>query len=73
LAENLPLAIKPTNYSVKMKSKLKIVEISKDKPIELPDGSIPLRLERVTEHNGIIINPSPSPDKFVLYYLEKQS
>jgi hypothetical protein len=55
-----------------MKSRLRVVEIRKDRPIELPDDSIPLRLERVIEPTGLV-NPSPSPDKFVLYYLQKES
>jgi hypothetical protein len=53
-----------------MKGRLKVVEVRKDKPVELPDDAIPIRLERVTEPTGIV-NPSPSSDKFMLYYLEK--
>jgi hypothetical protein len=55
-----------------MKRKLRVVEVRKDKPIELPDDAIPLRLERVIEPNGLV-NPSPSPDRFMLYYLQKES
>jgi hypothetical protein len=55
-----------------MKSRLRVIEVRKDGPIELPDGSIPLRLERVIEPNGLV-NPSPSQDRFMLYYLQKES
>jgi hypothetical protein len=55
-----------------MKYKLKVVEIRKDKPVELPDDAIPLTLERVFEHT-LLVNPPPSPDRFTLYYMEKES
>jgi hypothetical protein len=55
-----------------MKSKLRIVDVWKDRTIELPDGSIPLRLERVIEPTGLV-NPSPSSERFLLYYLQKES
>jgi hypothetical protein len=54
-----------------MKSKLKVIEVRKDKPIDLPDGAIPLRLEPVVEPTGLV-NPAPSSDRFILYYLEKE-
>jgi hypothetical protein len=54
-----------------MKSKLRVVEIRKDKLIDLPDGAIPLRLEQVVEPTGLV-NPPPSSEKFMLYYLEKE-
>ena len=54
-----------------MKSKLRVVEVRKDKVIELPDGAIPLRLEEIVQHTGLV-NPSPSSEKFMLYYLEKE-
>jgi len=54
-----------------MKSKLRVVEVRKDKLIELPDGAIPLRLEQVDESTGLV-NPTPSSEKFMLYYLEKE-
>jgi len=54
-----------------MKSRLRVVEVRKDKPIELPDNAIPIRLDQVVEPTGLV-NPAPSSDKFVLYYLEKE-
>jgi hypothetical protein len=54
-----------------MKSKLRVIEIRKDKQIELPDNAIPVRLEQVIEPTGLV-NPAPSSEKFVLYYLEKE-
>ena len=39
-----------------MKSKLRLVEVRKDKLIELPDDGIPLRLESVVESTGLV-NP----------------
>lgn len=53
-----------------MKSKLKVVEVRKDKEIDLPDNAVPIRLEPVIEHAGLV-NPAPSSERFVLYYLEK--
>ena len=53
-----------------MKRRLRVIEIRKDRPIELPDDSVPLKLERVVE-SSVVINPPPSPDRFMLYYLEK--
>ena len=55
-----------------MKHKLKVVEIRKDKPIELPNDAIPLKLEQVLEPNGLV-NPSFSRDRFMLYYLQRES
>lgn len=55
-----------------MKRRLRVVEIRKDKPVELPNDAIPLRLERVIESNGLV-NPSPSSDRFTLYYLQTES
>ncbi len=43
----------------------------KDREIELPDNAVPVRLEQVIEPTGLV-NPTPSPGKFVLYYLEKE-
>ncbi len=54
-----------------MKSMLKVVEVRRGKAIELPDNAIPIRLEQVIEPTGLV-NPSPSSDKFILYYLEKE-
>jgi len=54
-----------------LKSKLRVVEVRKDKAIEFPDNAIPIRLEQVVEPTGLV-NPAPSSDKFVLYYLEKE-
>jgi hypothetical protein len=54
-----------------MKSKLRVVEVRKDKLVELPDGAIPLRLELVVEPTGLV-NPTPSSERFMLYYLEKE-
>jgi hypothetical protein len=54
-----------------MKSKLRVVEVRKDKAIELPDSAIPIRLEPVIEPTGLV-NPKPSTEKFMLYYLEKE-
>jgi hypothetical protein len=54
-----------------MKHRLRVIEVRKNQPMELPDDAIPLRLERVIEPNGLV-NPSPSPDKFMLYYLQKE-
>jgi hypothetical protein len=54
-----------------MKSKLRVIEIRKDKEIELPDSAVPVRLEQVIEPTGLV-NPAPSSEKFVLYYLEKE-
>ncbi|MGA2973649.1 MAG: hypothetical protein ABSE39_13655 [Candidatus Bathyarchaeia archaeon] len=54
-----------------MKSKLRVIEIRKDKQIDLPDNAIPVRLEQVIEPTGLV-NPAPSSEKFVLYYLEKE-
>ncbi|MGA8905008.1 MAG: hypothetical protein WB661_08380 [Candidatus Bathyarchaeia archaeon] len=54
-----------------MKSKLRVVEVRKDKTIELPDNAIPIRLDQVVEPTGLV-NPAPSSEKFVLYYLEKE-
>ena len=55
-----------------MKTKLRIVEVRKDRTIELPAGAIPIRLDQVVEPTGLI-DPEPSQEKFVLYYLEKES
>jgi hypothetical protein len=55
-----------------MKSKLRVVEVQKDKALELPDNAIPIRLDQVVEPTGLV-NPAPSSEKFVLYYLEKES
>jgi len=54
-----------------MKRKLRIIEVRKDKGIELPPDAIPIRLEHVIEPTGLT-NPEPSSEKFVLYYLEKE-
>ena len=54
-----------------MKSKLRVVEVRKDRAIELPDNAIPIRLDQVIEPTGLV-NPTPSSEKFVLYYLEKE-
>jgi len=54
-----------------MKSKLRIVEVLKDRTVGLPDNAVPIKLEQVIEPTGLV-NPSPSSDKFVLYYLEKE-
>jgi hypothetical protein len=54
-----------------MKSKLRVVEVRKDRAIELPDSAIPIRLDQVVESTGLV-NPRPSSEKFVLYYLEKE-
>ena len=54
-----------------MKSKLRVVEVRKDKLVELPDGAIPLRLEQVVEPTGLV-NQTPSSERFMLYYLEKE-
>ncbi len=56
---------------MKVRNKLRIVEVRKDKTIELPDNIFPLRLERVTEPTGRV-NPAPSSEQFMRYYLEKQ-
>jgi len=53
-----------------MKSNLRVVEVRKDKLIEFTDGAIPLRLEDTVQPTGLV-NPSPSSEKFMLYYLEK--
>jgi hypothetical protein len=55
-----------------MKSKLRVVEVRKDKAIELPDNAIPIRLEPVVEPTGLV-NPKPSSEKFMLYYLQRES
>lgn len=70
-AENYPSIPLLNLLGVIMKSKLRIVEVRKDKVIELPDGAIPVRLEHITEPTGLV-NPRASLDKFVLYYLEKE-
>jgi len=44
-----------------LKHKLKVVEIRKDKPIDIPEDAIPLKLERILELNGLV-NPFPSSD-----------
>jgi len=54
-----------------MKRKLRVVEVRKDKTVELPDDVIPLGLEPVVEPNGMV-NPSPSRDRFILYYLQEE-
>ncbi len=54
-----------------MKGKIRVIEIRKDKTIELPDNAIPIKLEQVTEPTGLV-NPAPSSDKFKLYYIEKE-
>jgi len=54
-----------------MKRKLRVVEVRKDKTVELPDDVIPLGLEPVVEPNGTV-NPSPSRDRFILYYLQEE-
>ncbi|MGA2789968.1 MAG: hypothetical protein ABSF00_04270 [Candidatus Bathyarchaeia archaeon] len=54
-----------------MKSKLRVVEVRKDKEIELPNNAIPIGLEQIIEPTGLV-NPAPSSDRFVLYYLEKE-
>lgn len=54
-----------------MKSKLRVVEVRKDREIDLPDNAVPVRLERVIEPTGLV-NPAPSSERFVLYYLEKE-
>jgi hypothetical protein len=54
-----------------MKSKLRVVEVRKDKEIELPNNAIPVRLEQIIEPTGLV-NPTPSSERFILYYLEKE-
>lgn len=54
-----------------MKSKLKVIEGRKDETIELPDNAVPIRLEQVVGATGLV-NPEPSSEKFMLYYLEKE-
>jgi len=54
-----------------MKSRLRVVEVRKDRAIDLPDNAIPIRLDQVIEPTGLV-NPTPSSEKFVLYYLEKE-
>jgi len=53
-----------------IKSKLRVVEVRKDKLIELPDGAIPLRLDEIVQSTGLL-NPSPSSEKSMPWYLEK--
>jgi len=55
-----------------MKGKLRVVEVRKDKAIELPDNAIPIRLDPVIEPTGLV-NPAPSSEKFMLYYLQRES
>jgi hypothetical protein len=54
-----------------VKSKLRVVEVRKDKEIDLPDNAVPVRLDQVIEPTGLV-NPAPSSERFVLYYLEKE-
>jgi type III secretory pathway lipoprotein EscJ len=54
-----------------MKTKIRTVEIEKDKTFELPKNAKPLKLERIIEPNGLV-NPSPSEDRFRLYYLQEE-
>jgi hypothetical protein len=54
-----------------MITKLRIVEVRKDAPAELPDNILPVRLEPVTEHVGGTI-PTPSSERFRLYYLQRE-
>ncbi len=51
-------------------AKLRIVEVERDQPTQLPDNIIPVKLEPVVERAGGVI-PVPSSDRFVLYYLER--
>ena len=55
----------------KMITKLRIVEVKKDAPAELPDNILPVRLEPVIEHAGGTI-PTPSSERFRLYYLQRE-
>ena len=54
-----------------MKVRLRSHEVQRGKETELPDNAVPIRLERVIEPNGLV-NPDPSSEKFVLYYLQKE-
>jgi hypothetical protein len=54
-----------------MKGKIRVLEVRKDKAFEIPKGSLPLRLERVTEPNGLV-NPQPSEERFLLYYMQEE-
>ena len=54
-----------------MKSKLRVVEVRKDKEIELPENAVPVRLEHIIEPTGLA-NPAPSSQRFMLYYLERE-
>lgn len=54
-----------------MKSKLRVVEVRKDREIDIPDNAVPIRLEQVIEPTGLV-NPAPSSQRFLLYYLEKE-
>lgn len=55
-----------------MMAKLRIVEVRKDAPAELPDDILPVRLEPVIEHAGGMF-PTPSSERFMLYYLQRES
>ena len=54
-----------------MKAKIRIMEVSKDKSFEFPKNATPLRLEPITEPNGLV-NPSPSEEKFRLFYVQEE-
>lgn len=54
-----------------MKSKLRVVEVRKDREIDIPDNAVPVRLDQVIEPTGLV-NPAPSSQRFLLYYLEKE-
>jgi len=54
-----------------MTAKLKIVEIRKGNSVELPEGIIPLGIEPILEWVGLTV-PVAS-DRFMLYYLERES
>ncbi|MGA3109457.1 MAG: hypothetical protein ABSD99_08370 [Candidatus Bathyarchaeia archaeon] len=50
---------------------MRVIEVRKDREINLPDNAVPVRLEQVIEPTGLV-NPAPSSERFVLYYLEKE-
>jgi len=54
-----------------MMAKLKIVEISKGSSVDLPERIIPVAIEPIMERAGLTI-PVAS-DRFMLYYLERES
>ncbi len=55
-----------------MMAKLRIEEVRNDAPADLTDDIIPVRLEPLIDQAGGMF-PTPSSERFMLYYLQRES